>query len=778
MRSTKMRKALSSVLIFCMLIGSSAFAFADTESYSATVPGFGGDVTVTLEVADGKITDVKAVGDHETQGVGSHAIEELPAIILEAGTYDVDGVSGCTFSSNAVKQAAKEAMQNAGLVSSEETEVRMAPGTYTATAAGFSLARDIVAEVTVSETGILGITVDTYKNGETPPFMNPVNKVLVPRILEYQSTGVDGITGATATSAGVKTAVNKALAQALEAGGSSPDALDHFRVVPPDVGGTEEVETELLVIGMGGSGTSTAVSAAENGVQVLAIDKMARYGGTTMNTGTMLSVNPPKYMEKYTNGEEPVDKEEFRQVWLDYVDGKAKEEQVNLIIDKSGEALDWIDDRGFDFMEVPGKGLDPSAIWHVAIDWKIDPTNWNWYQFVESYFDRLEQYFVNCGGQYMLETEAYELITDETGAVIGAKARNLVTGTEYIIHAKAVALATGGFAGNGEMTTKYLTDEYYDLSGAWSVYGLRTNDGKMIQAAIDIGAGTFNISVPTEVHNAATPQFLRGFDRHEIKTDGSFGTFISKGGSIYWSEGDAPTYMVTSQKSLAVNKHGVRFTNEELVSMLNSWIAGPQYYSIWSTDQVEALRTNGFTSTPIGPVTIYMGYQCAIPENTPIENIYEVLQAGMDAGFVFKADTLEELAVISGIEDPEALVNTVAAYNQYCEDGVDPEFGKSAENLDKIGEGPYFCVVGTPYCYTTCGGLDVDTDMQVLDTNGNKIPGLYAVGTDTMGVILAPDKAYPVYGGVANSWGITSGMTAGRAIAAALASDSEMGAAA
>ena len=55
--------------------------------------------------------------------------------------------------------------------------------------------------------------------------------------------------------------------------------------------------------------------------------------------------------------------------------------------------------------------------------------------------------------------------------------------------------------------------------------------------------------------------------------------------------------------------------------------------------------------------------------------------------------------------------------------------------------------------------------MQVLDEDGNKMPGLYAVGTDTMGVILAPDKAYPVFGGVANGWGITSGMTAGRAIA-------------
>ena len=765
MRSNRKVVAVGAFLAAGIILTGSCSAAAQDGTFTASSPGFGGDVTVTITVEDGKLTDVTAVGDNETDGVGSNAIDKLPGAILEAGTWDVDGISGCTFSSNAVKEAAKKAMVEAGLQTEESAEVKMKPGTYTATAPGFSLARDIVAEVTVDETSIKDIVVDTYKNGETPPFMNPVNDVLVPRILENQSTKVDGITGATATSAGVKAAIDNALLQALAAGGSDESALEAFHEVPEDIGGTEEINTELLVIGMGGSGLSTSVSAAENGVDVLAIDKMARVGGTTMCTGTMLSVDPPEHEKKYNNGEDYVDKEEFRKVWLDYVDGKGKEDLINLMVDKSGEALDWADERGFDFMEYAGTGLDASAIWPVAIDWKIDKSNWNWYQYVENYLNNFAEKLTELGGKYMLETEAYDLITDENGTVVGAKARNLVTGTEYVIHAKVVALATGGFAGNGEMTTKYLSDEYYDLSGVWSVYGLKTNDGKMIQKAIDLGASTKYISAPPEVHNAATPQFLRGFERHEVKTDGGFGTFISKGGSIYWSEGDAPTYMVTSQKSLAVNKHGKRFTNEELVSMLNSWIAGPQYYSIWSTDQVEKLRTNGFTSTPIGPVSLYMGYQCAIPENTPIENIYDVLQAGMDAGFVFKADTLEELAQVSGIEDADALVKTVNDYNGFCENGEDTEFGKNPDFLDPIGDGPYYCIIGTPYCYTTCGGLEVDTDMQVLDEDGNKMPGLYAVGTDTMGVILAPDKAYPVFGGVANGWGITSGMTAGRAIA-------------
>jgi len=61
----------------------------------------------------------------------------------------------------------------------------------------------------------------------------------------------------------------------------------------------------------------------------------------------------------------------------------------------------------------------------------------------------------------MLETEAYDLIYDETtNTVKGVKARGY-DGTEYEIYADAVILATGGFAGSGEMMTKYLSDEYY-----------------------------------------------------------------------------------------------------------------------------------------------------------------------------------------------------------------------------------------------------------------------------------------------------------------------------
>ena len=72
---------------------------AKTETLEGKGNGFGGLITVTVTRKDGKITDVKAIGDQETQGIGSQAIEQLPQAIVKANSTDVDNVSGATFSS-------------------------------------------------------------------------------------------------------------------------------------------------------------------------------------------------------------------------------------------------------------------------------------------------------------------------------------------------------------------------------------------------------------------------------------------------------------------------------------------------------------------------------------------------------------------------------------------------------------------------------------------------------------------------------------------------------
>lgn len=587
--------------------------------------------------------------------------------------------------------------------------------------------------------------------------------------------GVDAATGATATSNAVKTAVADCLAQALAAGGSEEAAIKNFQTIPEKTGGSQTIDTQVLVIGMGGSGTYAGLRAAEEGADVLIIDKQARYGGTTALTSEIESINPPRIQEQYNNGEDFCDADAMYQAWLDYVDGDAKVDMVDLYFANSGVALDWLaldHDIQFDFD--PKTGFTPADVYKVKFQWypNTDPNVEGVFgankSEIAADFDKLVSDFTALGGEYMLETEGYELIYDANGNVIGAKAKNLVDGTEYTINAKAVVLATGGFLGSSEMTEKYLSDEYYPLKGAWKCYGSAGNDGKMIENAIENGAATYNIGMPPEVHMSGSAEFIPasyGYEIHEI--EGQIGRF--SGVQSVWSVADLPMYLGISSNSLAVGKDGKRFVSETGIAMLDPWIAGPNYYSIWSTDQINDIRDNGFKYNMDGVAAAFLGYLGAIPQGTPLPEAYDVLDTAIEMGFVYKADTIEELADEIGM-DPATLAATVASYNGYCDAGEDTEFGKDPTYLEKIGDGPYYAIKMASYSYCTCAALDVNTSLQVLNTEGNVIEGLFAVGGDSMGVLFSEKKPYVTFGGANNGWALTSGYVCGKTVADYVAS--------
>lgn len=83
--------------------------------YTGTAKGLGGDVKVTITLKDSVITDVKAEGKDETEGIGTKALEKLPGEMKDGNTINVDSVSGATVTSEAIKEAAKEAIKSAGL---------------------------------------------------------------------------------------------------------------------------------------------------------------------------------------------------------------------------------------------------------------------------------------------------------------------------------------------------------------------------------------------------------------------------------------------------------------------------------------------------------------------------------------------------------------------------------------------------------------------------------------------------------------------------------------
>ncbi|MPM63687.1 Fumarate reductase flavoprotein subunit [bioreactor metagenome] len=332
----------------------------------------------------------------------------------------------------------------------------------------------------------------------------------------------------------------------------------------------------------------------------------------------------------------------------------------------------------------------------------------------------------------MLNTAGTELIMED-GKVAGVKAVT-ADGAPVTIHAKSVILATGGFPGNADMKTQY-------IGGNWNVYGMMQNTGAGIQMALTAGAAPYNIDMPPMAHFVGPSVITREFS-HE--------------------DNDIPYGLACTGECLAVNTKGVRTLNEALLPF-EGYTVGARFYTIYSKEQIDILRTQGISLDAAGR---YLS-QGGIKADTPLADIDTVLQSGIDRHFIYKAATLDELAAaIGGDMDAAALKAAVADYGTYAAGAADP-LGKNADLYKRLGAPAatseyYIAVTGSPYIYMTCGGVDVNADMQVLKADGSPIEGLYAVGADSMGVLFTNKKGYANYGGVSMGYVFTSGYVAGK----------------
>ncbi len=747
---------------------------------TAFAPGFRGDVSVTITVDNGKITTCTANGEKEDPKYGIRALNEIPTRIVAAGVPEVDVVAGATVTSNAVITAARMALDLAN--GKELPPVRMKPGKYTASSMGYLGVQDFPVTVTVNETSFLKI--ETPKNRmehfETEVMVKCIQEKLYPRMIENQSIVVDAIAGCTVTSNSVKESVKKALLQALREGGSDESAIYNFYTKPAkeDEGIVEERDTDVLVVGMGYGGIFSMVSAMEemqrlNGrkrVNILGIEKAGKLGGNSCLTHEANAVNPPRYMAEHSPDEPFVNAEQYLEKWLEYTtgsDGKqsAKEDMVRLFMEESGKGIDWLHyEHGWQFgdMEMcPCQDFKARPAFNVVLTANRDKgTNEDRRPIIETYYKSMLAKVIAQGGEYMLETEAYEFIMDGD-RVAGVKARNNVTGREYIIHAKAVIMGCGGYANNDEMLSR-LPDKQF--AGPRRVTNVGQADGKMLQAALDMGAGTWNLGMSPIVMMKGLPHRLTRYPVNIMKDrlDGRTGRYQT------WTLNDIPLGMGVSTDIMCVDREGKRFGNEALYSLFSltikkdswpSYKSGPYFYAIYSQEQVENLEKNGFTCIPR-----WDGYcsQGGVPNGRPLPEIYECLDLAIDEGMAWKADTLDELAEMIGV-DAENLKNSTARYNEMVEKQCDEDFDKPAKFLThKTEGGPYYAIKIMNVIFATCGGLDVDRQIRVLrQDHKTPIDGFYATGCDSMGVIMNGERNYNGFGGVAQGWVFVSGRLAG-----------------
>ena len=129
-------------------------------------------------------------------------------------------------------------------------------------------------------------------------------------------------------------------------------------------------------------------------------------------------------------------------------------------------------------------------------------------------------------------------------------------------------------------------------------------------------------------------------------------------------------------------------------------------------------------------------------KDKPLEKVEEGLEAGQSEGWVFKADSIEELA--EAIDAP-ALVETVETYNAACAAGKDEQFYKPACFLQPIATGPFYAMQYEPSAWVTIGGIRTNDRLQAIDGDGLPIAGLYVAGADNGTLMSAPYCDYEGY---------------------------------
>ena len=573
---------------------------------------------------------------------------------------------------------------------------------------GTGLGGEIKLNVTVEDGKITAI--DVVSHSESAGISDPAFNTILPAIVDNQSLAVDAVAGATLTSNGLLAAVEAA----ATAAGLDVAALKAAEVKAADVTYATELTADVVVVGAGGAGLAAATAATQNGASVLVIEKMGAVGGNSIICGGIYNspnaalqanvemTDSVKSLVETALAEAPVSDEHAElqaAVKADYEAWQAEGAKglfdtanwyalqtwnggdkvgrlplVKVLANNAYAGLEWLQDLGMVFSDKIGQGAG------------------SLYQRTHSSLDSMGtgyiKVFMNAIGEenVLVNTKGEALIQDETGRVVGVKATN-PDGSELTITAnKGVIITTGGFSANVEMREKYNT------SGKWPVLGenvMTTNaagiTGDGIVMAAEAGANLV--------------------DMEQIQLLYLGNPF--NGGMTYYT----PRDLSGTDQIIFVNKEGKRFVQEDgrRDVICTALIA--------QTDGVMYILESG-DGNAVDPDELLTG------------DGHKARDAEAQ-GYLLIADTLEEMAEKIGC-DAETLKATVASFNEAVKAGED-EFGRKLYSTE-LTKGPWIACARVACVHHTMGGIEVNTNTEVLDVNGNVIPGLYAAGEVTGGL--------------------------------------------
>ncbi|MGL5979204.1 MAG: FAD-dependent oxidoreductase [Erysipelotrichaceae bacterium] len=461
-------------------------------------------------------------------------------------------------------------------------------------------------------------------------------------------------------------------------------------------------ETEILVVGAGTAGLFAAAAAGEEGAKTILIEKGLTGNGIRSDLGAANS----RYQKAI--GEE-INQFDFITEMTKTAAGRVDQRLYKVWYEESGEAIDWYGDRlveagGELVLEAGGDDADHRyhhfATGHSPVYPKLeDGKN-------RSGASILTEYSENLGVDFHYSTPMVKLLKED-GKVTGAIAQNEAGEYIQINASKGVIVCTGGYAVNYDMLEQ-LQPENLAIIGRNGSYPGVTGDG--IKAAIWAGA-KFD-----DTHS------MMMFDRAALRLD-------AKPGLDQLKNGDSGFFWMGSQPFLKVNKDGQRFFNEsgtyEGILHADEFQKDKCHFTIFDADwatYAEAFRMHGCSR-------LFDFTNGAAPNRTA-EAVANELPTLIEDGFVFQADSIEELA--EKMELPVAdLVATVDRYNEIYDMKEDVDFGKEASRLSAVRTAPFYGAKNTGYALCTMDGIQINTDMVAMDLDGQAIEGLYICGNDS-----------------------------------------------
>lgn len=471
----------------------------------------------------------------------------------------------------------------------------------------------------------------------------------------------------------------------------NPTVPPHVDVVPKDSPWAlpeycesvdETLEYDMVCIGSGLGGFTAGLTALQEGVKrVLIVERADALGGGTAMAEGLTAIDTPWLKEKGFTDLNPdvIIQKEFD--WHHYI---CDATLWSTVLRNNPNDFNWLLDQGVKIVACVATGGAQYPTHHIYEGHRGT-----------SAIKALLAKFTEAGGEVMNNTRATHMLMDGS-TVCGVQC---VTSDNRVINiqAKAVVIATGGVGGNKDIVD-YWTERNSD-NQVWLGCPTATGDGVML--AVEAGMG--------KPYHLGGPGL--GADVEPLDLASHFNCAAALESCNMW-----------------VNQDGVRFFNEGVTlnfyAPVNAIESQCKTFSVFDAEIMKHYTDDGAD----------VGWAQYVPKKTKMVNAPSECDKEIAAGnpFVFKTDTLEEMAEAMGIP-VSTFMQTVEEYNGFCRVGEDTKFFKDKYYLREIKTPPFYGARLKAGVVSQKGGVHCNAKGEVIRMNGARLNGLYVAGLDCGG---------------------------------------------